>query len=82
MLTLFSLAVVKIGLLTFHTLSLIALLLLGRLVTSENRPVKGLAYALALVNAGYVLVYGLILVDAHLVSFLVSDWLAQLLGHY
>lgn len=68
-----------IGLLIWHALSLVALLVLGNLVGEERRRLKGLAYALALVNVGYVVTYALILIDTNLVGYTISNWLTQLL---
>jgi len=50
-----------VALITWHALCSIVLSVLGRLIERPNR--KGLAYALALVNVGYVLAYLTILFD-------------------
>jgi len=70
---------VIIALLIWHALSLVALLVLGNRVGDERRTLKGLAYALALVNVGYVVTYALILIDTNLMGYVLSDWLTQLL---
>lgn len=67
------------ALLIWHILSLIALLVLGNLVGDERRLLKGLAYALTLVNVGYVTTYTLILIDTNLMGYAVSNFVAQLL---
>lgn len=68
-----------LALLSWHLLSMAILFALGRRVDSRLRSLKGLAYCLGMVNVGYVIVYGLILADAHFVDYAVSDWVAKLL---
>ena len=48
-------------LITWHILCALALVILGRKVNRQSY--KGLAYALALINAGYVLAYLMIWLD-------------------
>lgn len=63
-----------IGLLAWHIFSVVILVVLGS--TIRDRPsMRGLAFALALVNAGYIMTYALILVDTNLVGYAWSNWL-------